>query len=130
MATIKRFEELEVWQLSRKLNIKLNPLLEKLDATRNFPLKSQLDSAAGSVMDNIAEGYERGGNRELIQFLSISKGSLGEVRSQIYRVRDRNVITDEHFGELYSDCIDLASKLGTFMTYLSNSEFKGAKFHK
>jgi len=83
MATIKRFEDLDIWQIARELNIKILPLLDKLNESRNYELKSQLDRSAGSVMDNISEGFERDGNREFIQFLAISKGSLGEVRSQL-----------------------------------------------
>ena len=90
MATIKRFEDLDIWQLARELNIKITPLLDKLNERRSYELKSQLDRSAGSVMDNIAEGFERDGNREFIQFLAISKGSLGEVRSQLFSISRKN----------------------------------------
>ena len=92
MATIKRFEDLDIWQIARELNIKILPLLDKLNESRNYELKSQLDRSAGSVMDNISEGFERDGNREFIQFLAISKGSLGEVRSQLYRALDKSFL--------------------------------------
>ena len=130
MATIKRFEDLDVWQLARALNIKIVPLLEKLDKERNFDLKSQLDRSAGSVMDNISEGFERDGNREFIQFLAISKGSLGEVRSQLYRSLDRNFIEKEKHDLLQEECLTLATKLGKFITYLNNVEYRGNKFKK
>lgn len=112
MATIKRFEDLEVWQLARELNIKITPLLERLSEVKNYDLKSQLDRSAGSVMDNISEGFERDGNREFIQFLAISKGSLGEVRSQLYRTLDRNFIEKEKHDVLQEECLVLAGKLG------------------
>src|ERR1700752_1727506 len=130
MATIKRFEDLDVWQLARALNIKIVPLLEKLDKERNFDLKSQLDRSAGSVMDNISEGFERDGNREFIQFLAISKGSLGEVRSQLYRSLDRNFIEKEKHDLLQEECLTLATKIGKFITYLNNVEYRGNKFKK
>lgn len=130
MATITKFEDLEVWQLARQLNIKIYPLLQSLNETRNYELKNQLDSSAGSVMDNISEGFERDGNREFIQFLAISKGSLGEVRSQLYRVFDRNMLDKEAFENLQSDCLFLAAKIAKFITYLRNTEFKGHKFKK
>jgi four helix bundle protein len=130
MATIKRFEDLDVWQLARTLNVNIIPLLDRLNEAKNYDLKSQLDRSAGSVMDNISEGFERDGNREFIQFLAISKGSLGEVRSQLYRVLDRNFIDKEKHDILQDDCILLASKLGKFISYLNNSEFKGNKFKK
>jgi len=95
MTTITKFEDLDVWQLARQLNIKIIPLLDKLNDAKNFDLKSQLDRSAGSVMDNISEGFERDGNREFIQFLAISKGSLGEVRSQLYRTLDRRFLEKE-----------------------------------
>ena len=130
MATIKRFEDLEVWQLARLLNVNLIPLLEALNEAKNYDLKSQLDRSSGSVMDNISEGFERDGNREFIQFLAISKGSLGEVRSQLYRVLDRKFIDKEKHDLLQDDCLVLASKLGKFINYLNNSEYKGNKFKK
>ncbi|MBA3682307.1 MAG: four helix bundle protein [Bacteroidetes bacterium] len=130
MATITKFEDLEVWQLARQLNAKIYPLLQTLNETRNYELKNQLDASAGSVMDNISEGFERDGNREFIQFLAISKGSLGEVRSQLYRVFDRNMLDKEAFENLQSDCLLLAGKIAKFITYLRNTEFKGNKFKK
>jgi four helix bundle protein len=130
MATITKFEDLEVWQLARQLNIKIFPLLQSLNETKNYELKNQLDSSAGSVMDNISEGFERDGNREFIQFLAISKGSLGEVRSQLYRVFDRNMLDKEAFETLQNECLILAGKIAKFINYLRNTEFKGNKFKK
>ncbi|MES2131750.1 MAG: four helix bundle protein [Bacteroidota bacterium] len=130
MATIRKFEDLDVWQLARELNVKITPILNKLNETKNYDLKSQLDRSAGSVMDNISEGFERDGNREFIQFLAISKGSLGEVRSQLYRTLDRNFIEKEKHDLLQEECLLLAGKLGKFITYLNNSEIKGNKFKK
>lgn len=112
MATIRKFEDLEVWQMARKLNIKLIPYLKLLTDTRDYGLKNQLDEAAGSVMDNIAEGFERDGNNEFVQFLAISKGSLGEVRSQLYRVLDRGLIDQSEFEILQTESVILAGKIG------------------
>src|ERR1700741_547488 len=130
MGTIKRFEDMEIWQLARELNKEIFPLLEILDEKRSFRLKDQLDRSAGSVMDNIAEGFERDGNREFIQFLAISKGSLGEVKSQLYRSLDREIIDSNKFNTLYERCEILANKIGKFITYLNNSNIKGKKFVK
>ena len=130
MATIKRFEDLEIWQLARELNKQVLPILGVLNETKNYDLKSQLDRSAGSVMDNIAEGFERDGNREFIQFLAISKASLGEVRSQLYRVLDRNVIDEQKQTELNEYCLVLATKIAKFISYLNNSSYKGSKFKK
>lgn len=128
MATIRRFEDLEIWQQARELNKKITPILIALDNARHYSLKNQLDSSCGSVMDNISEGFERDGTREFIQFLSISKGSLGETRSQLYRAYDRGIITQELLNELQNECSLLADKTGRFMTYLNNSGIKGRKF--
>jgi four helix bundle protein len=128
MATIRKFEDLEIWRLAREINIKIIPYLKILAEKRDFELKNQLDRSAGSVMDNIAEGFERDGNREFIQFLAYSKASLGEVRSQIYRLFDRELMDKKTFEISQNDCLLLAGKIGTFMTYLRNSGFRGNKF--
>jgi four helix bundle protein len=124
MATITKFEDLDAWQMARELNISIMPLLNKLNDSKSFELKSQLDRSAGSVMDNIAEGFERDGNKEFGQFLAISKGSLGEVRSQLFRALDRKYIEQEKHDNLQKECILLAAKLGSFISYLKNSGLK------
>lgn len=128
MATIVKFEDLEIWQNARMLNQSVFKLLEELDSKKSFALKDQLDRSAGSVMDNIAEGFERGGNREFLQFLSISKASLGEVRSQLYRAHDRKYLAKDEFETYQTECLNLAGKIAKFMTYLRNSEYKGEKY--
>ena len=128
MATINKFEDLEIWQTARELNKDIRPVLEGLLENKDFKLKEQLDGSAGSVMDNIAEGFERGGNREFVQFLSISKGSLGEVRSQLYRVFDRNIIPEEKLNEFQLKCNELSNRIGKFIFYLNRNDFKGIKF--
>lgn len=128
MATIKKFEELEIWQTARKLSKEICPVLENLQESKNYKLKEQLDGSVGSVMDNIAEGFERDGNREFIQFLAISKGSIGEVKSQLYRAYDRKALNENELNEFQIKCGELAAKIAKFMFYLNNTNYKGNKY--
>ncbi len=95
MATIKRFEDLEIWQMARQLCKEIFDLTFHEKFMKDFSLKDQIRRSSGSIMDNIAEGFERGGNKEFKQFLSIAKGSSGETKSQLYRAYDRNYFTGE-----------------------------------
>ena len=95
MARINKFEDLEIWQKAREICQYVEVLIQTTSLKTNFSLKDQIDRSSGSVMDNIAEGFERNGNREFIQFLSIAKGSVGEVKSQSYRAFDKKLISEE-----------------------------------
>lgn len=128
MATIKRFEDLECWQLARDLDKEVFPLTKIGDFARYFKLRDQMLGSSGSIMDNIAEGFERCGNREFSQFLSIAKGSAGELKSQLYRAADRDYISKSDFENLYSKTEIVAKKISGLMNYLSDSEMKGSKF--
>ena len=128
MATINRFEDLEIWQEARRLAKEIYILSEETKLKTDFKLKEQIKGSSGSVMDNIAEGFERDGNLEFRQFLSIAKGSSGESRSQIYRLYDYGIIDEEKFNELKDDYLTLSSKIKNFITYLNKQDFKGNKF--
>jgi four helix bundle protein len=128
MATIQRFEDLEVWQLARVLALDIYIETLGLPFAKDFELVGQIRRSSGSAMDNIAEGFERGGKKEFIQFLGIAKGSAGEVRSQLYRAFDRKHLAKERLDFLFEKAIVLSKKLSTLITYLKNSEFKGFKF--
>jgi four helix bundle protein len=101
MATIRRFEDIEAWKMSRQLYAKIGCIIDNGSFKQSFRLISQVESSSGSVMDNIAEGFERGTRAEFIQFLGYAKGSCGELRSQLYRALDRSYISSEQFEELY-----------------------------
>ena len=128
MATIKRFEDLEIWQQSRKLCYKVWKLSLTGSFSKDYALKDQMSKSSGSVMDNIAEGFGRGGNREFIIFLGFASGSTDEVKSQIYRLFDRSHVNEKIFEELLSEAQDLQVKISNFISYLNKSDFRGRKF--
>ncbi len=128
MAKLERFEDMEVWQRARKLCNEIYPLTLKGSFQRDFKLRDQINGSSGSIMDNIAEGFERDGRIEFRQFLSIAKGSCGEVRSQLNRAMDRNHINLIEFDSLKLQAEDISKQLKGFISYLNTSEFKGAKF--
>jgi four helix bundle protein len=130
MATIQRFEDLEIWQLSKEICNDIWILFESTSLGKYFELRNQVNRSSGSIMDNIAEGFERNGRREFIQFLSIAKGSCGETRSQLYRAFDRNHISITQFEILKLKTETVSKKIGSFMSYLVKSENKGSKFDK
>ncbi len=128
MATIKRFEDLEVWQQARILSQQIISISKQTELKSDFKLRDQIKDSAGSVMDNIAEGFERNGKLEFRQFLSVAKGSAGETRSQLYRVFDNEYINQEKLDFLVSEYEKLSGKIQNFITYLNNNDFKGTKF--
>lgn len=128
MGTVKKFEDLEVWQNAFTLYKDLLPLFDQLQERRHFELKNQLQRSAGSVMDNIAESFERDGTREFIQFLSVAKGSIGEVRSQLNRVQIHLELETEIVSQLENYCKNLSGKISNFIKYLKDSEIRGRKF--
>lgn len=125
---IERFEDLEIWQEARKLCLDIKRLSNNDNFSRDFRFKDQILSSSGSVMDNIAEGFERGGNKEFINFLGFAKGSCGETRSQLYRAFDFQYISNEEFDSLLPKAISLSKKISGFISYLKTSEYKGFKY--
>jgi four helix bundle protein len=127
MGNIKRFEDLEVWQKARELANAIYYETQKGSFSKDFSLRDQINKSAGSIMDNIAEGFERGGTKEFLQFLSIAKASCAEVRSQLYRAKDRNHL-DESFEMLLDRAAEISKQLAGFIKYLRSSEMRGSKY--
>ena len=128
MATISRFEDLEIWKEARRLAKEIHNISIETELKSDFRFRDQIKSSSGSVMDNIAEGFERDGNLEFRQFLSVAKGSAGETRSQLYRALDYGYITEEKFEKLKSEYETLSGKIKNFITYLNKKDFKGNTF--
>ena len=128
MATIKRFEDLEIWQEARRLSIKVIHLSKSTDLKNDFKLRDQIKGSSGAVMDNIAEGFERDGNLEFRQFLSVAKASAGESRSQLYRIFDNDYIDLDELHRLTSEYETLSKRIANFINYLNKKDFKGTKF--
>ena len=118
MAKIEKFEDIEAWQKARELSKAVYAVTGAGAFARDFGLRDQIRRAAVSVMSNIAEGFDRGGNREMIQFLFIAKGSVAEVQAQLYVALDAGYLNQEHFRQLYDLAGDTGRLLGGFIRYL------------
>jgi four helix bundle protein len=127
VAKIERFEDIEAWQRARELAKQIYKISNDGPFARDFGLRDQIRRAAVSIMSNIAEGFERGSNKEFIQFLYIAKGSAGEVRAQLYVALDQGYIDRKNFNLLNRDAAEISRMLSGFITYLSRSKFKGEK---
>lgn len=128
MATYTKFEELPIWQEARLLNKEIIAIAKRPALNKEFRFCSQMKSAAGSIMDNIAEGFERDSNLEFINHLSYAKGSIGEVRSQLYRSLDESFINEEEQRMLNERYTVLASNIAKLIQYLNQCEIRGLKF--
>jgi four helix bundle protein len=128
MATVKKFEELEIWKLAEKQDCSIFPLTLEGSFSKDWRLIDQIRRSCGSVMDNIAEGFGRGGNKEFTNFLTIARGSNDEVRSQLHRANNRKYMTVALFEELLAQNNTIGIKLNNFITYLNQSDYKGSKF--
>lgn len=130
MATITKFEEIEAWQEGRALKQEIYRQSKRGEFAKDFALRDQVRRAAISITANIAEGFERGGNREFLQFLSIAKGSCGEVLDHLYTAMDESYISNDEFNNLYAQATEVGKLIGGFMRYLQRSEIRGIKFRK
>lgn len=128
MAKVERFEELTSWRKARELNRRVYHVSKNPTFGRDFGLRDQIRRASISVMSNIAEGFERGGDKEFIQFLAIAKGSCVEIRSQLYAALDEQYVSQAEFDGLHSLCLEVSRMISGFISYLRRSELRGSKF--
>lgn len=127
MSVFKTFEEINAWQNARVLVKDVYALTRCGDFCKDYGLKDQIQRAAVSICSNIAEGFERRGNKELINFLWIAKGSAAEVCSQLYNARDLGYITDEQFKTIYDSSKQIGRMLFNLISSLSSDERRNRK---
>jgi four helix bundle protein len=128
MAKIEQFEDIEAWKLARESTKLIYAASSSGDFARDFGLRDQIRRSSVSILSNIAEGFERDGDKEFIRFLSIAKGSCAEARAQLYVALDQGYITREVFDKTYGSLLETGKRIGGFMKYLQQSELKGPKY--
>ena len=128
MATIKRFEDLDAWKKGRALALRVYELTQEKAFYKDYALRDQIRRAAISITANIAEGFERGSNKEFIYFLGIAKGSAGEVRSLTYLALDYGYIDESAFKEQHTLAEETTQVITGLIRYLSQSDFKGSRY--
>ena len=128
MATISKFEDIDAWQLAREMTKMIYAISNDGAFARDFGLRDQIRRASVSIMSNIAEGFERGGDKEFFQFVSLAKGSSGEVRAQLYVALDAGYIDQQTFSRLSDMATQINRMLAGLMKYLRSSELKGSKY--
>ena len=125
---VAKFEDLEIWQEARDLCRIVYEVSSNGPFWQDFKFRDQIRASSGSIMDNIAVGFDTGGNKEFMQFLSVSRGSCAEVRSQSYRAFDVKHLTKEKLDELLKRTDTLSRKIHNLMQHLKNANIKGPKY--
>jgi len=125
---VSRFEDLEIWKLARELYKYVFKITSQEPFCHDYKFRDQMRDSSGSISDNIVEGFERGGNKEFIQFLSIAKGSCGETRNQSYRAFDVGYITQDVLDELLKRTDTISRKTANLIKSIKSSDRKGIKY--
>jgi four helix bundle protein len=128
MAKIERFEDIEAWKKARELTKIIYEVTAQGKLGADFSLRDQLRRASVSIMANIAEGFEREGNKEFRQFLAMAKGSVGEVKALLYVALDAGLTSMEQFQRISALADEASRLLAGFLRYLKTSDKKGSKF--
>ena len=124
----KSFEDIDAWQDARALAKEIYLMSRLSPFERDFALKDQIRRSAVSILSNIAEGFERDGNAEFIQFLSVAKGSCGELCAQLYIAFDCGYIDEASFERLSEDARRISRLINGLIRYLKNSPVRGRKY--
>ena len=130
MATVKCFEDLNCWKLAREVSREIGALCRQGAFKADGGLRDQIQRSSGSVMDNIAEGFDRGSRGEFVQFLGYAKGSAGEVKSQLYRALDNAFISQGCFEALTAKTAAASSTIKGLLVYLNASKVRGERYQK
>jgi four helix bundle protein len=125
---IKNFEDLEIWQLARRLTQEIYTLGRTPKFAKDYALKDQMQRAAVSIMSNIAEGFERAGNQEFAQYLYVAKASCGEVRSQLYVALDQEYLEQKKTNDLLAVMQRLSVMIKHLIDHLKRSGMRGPKY--
>jgi len=128
MAHYQTFEDLNIYKLAVVFCKDIWTIIIETPLNKDYKLREQINGSSGSVMDNIAEGFDRGGNKEFIMFLSYSRGSCCETKAQLRRAYYRKHITQETYIKLTNDAKNIINQLSKFMNYLKSSDKKGSKY--
>jgi four helix bundle protein len=128
VATFESCEQIEAWKKARQLSQEIYALTREGQFGRDYALRDQIRRACVSVMANIAEGFERSGTNEFVQFLAIAKGSVGEIRAQLYIAYDQGYVTEDVFMRLAGEAQEIGKMTGGLIRYLRGSGIKGAKY--
>ena len=127
MAKVKKFEEIQSWKKARSLTKEIYRATLTGSFARDFGLKDQMRRASVSILSNIAEGFERGGDKEFLQFLAVAKGSAGELRAQLYVAFDQQYVSVEKFDFLITEVTEVSQLISGFIKYLKESDLRGSK---
>ena len=126
--TFERFEDIDAWKKSRDLCNRVYELTRQESFRNDYSLQDQVRRSSVSISSNIAEGFERDGRDEFVQFLSMAKGSAGELRNQLYVAKDQEYISESQFEECFSLCTDVSKLLNGLIQYLKDSDYSGRKY--
>ena len=123
---IERFEEILSWKKGKELSLQV---YEVFRFSKDYSFRDQIQRASISICNNIAEGFERGGKQEFIQFLYVARGSCGELRSQLGICKDVNYLSESEYNQINALAIEVSKQLNGFIQYLKGSNIAGQKFH-